>query len=98
MKISEVQRQYAFEITVEQFKKILKRDEATMENAYKISMANSSQHGYQTLSTTLLNQIGELEKVDYDAHFGPYIYATVQQPCRPNTLQEIERIIADYVG
>src|ERR1041384_6560812 len=96
MKITEIQRQYAFEITVKEYREILKRDKIASDNAYRVSMANSSQHGYQTLGT-VLKSIAEIEKVDYDANFGPYIYVTIQQPCRPDTLEKIEQAIANYV-
>lgn len=70
MKITETARTYAFELTVKQYKKVMKRDEAVLSSRSR----NSG-----TLCGRLLGIEGVSEVV-HEAMIGPIIFVRIDEP------------------
>ncbi len=81
-----VSSSYTIEVTIEQMQRILVRDDAEL-----------------TVDDCLFSQLALIDGVDdnveYDGHFGPFIYVTIKdEEDEPDTWKKILQTINEYLG
>ncbi len=86
MKVTETERSYAFEVTVSQFKKIVKRDDLSMYDYKKKRLI------------TLICAIPHVREVNFDQMFGAVIFCRIEIEGVdiPTVLGTIKRTISRY--
>lgn len=62
-----------------------------------ILLAESSPLAINTSLVTKLNQVDGLTKVEYDGHFGPYIFFCLAHPEPRGVRAQITKIIRDHI-